>query len=90
MSADDTKPLLKELRLIRQLRLVQLYQHPSKLFWVNFTMGVARGLGTLVGVSVFLALSVYILSFFEWVPFIGEFISEVISYIQGVKTTISY
>ena len=61
MSTKNLESLTKELNSVKSLRLVQIYQHPAKLFWVNFMIGVARGLGTLVGASVFLALSVYFL-----------------------------
>lgn len=85
MPKNPSDPLIKELREMRKLKLVQLYQKPGKLFWINFVIGVARGLGTLAGVSIFLALFVYVLSYLQWVPFLGDFITEIISYIEAVK-----
>jgi len=77
--------LIKEIQSLKELRLVQVYQHPWRMLWINFIIGVARGLGTLAGVSIFLTLFVYVLSGFQWVPILGNFISEILLYIEGVK-----
>ncbi|RVU83500.1 hypothetical protein EOL70_15800 [Leucothrix sargassi] len=45
--------------------------HPWRVVWVNFVAGVFRGLGTLVGASIVIALVVWMLSIFKQVPLIG-------------------
>lgn len=85
MPKSKSDELISELQSLRELKIVQAYQKPAKMFWINFLIGVARGIGTLAGVSIFLTLFVYILSQFQWLPVMGDVITEILLYIEGVK-----
>jgi len=43
----------------------------------NFIGGIAWGLGTVVGATVIVALLLWILSFFNYIPVIGNFASTI-------------
>lgn len=66
-----------------KLQAVQIYENKFKLFGYHFLIGVAHGLGAFFGASVLIGLVVVILSEFQWVPFIGEFIVKVIEYLKA-------
>lgn len=63
---------------------VSYLEHPRRLIWANFVGGVARGFGTLVGLTVVAALAVYILKFLLTLnlPLISSYIAELIVLIQ--------
>ena len=63
---------------------VSYLEHPRKLIWVNFIGGVAKGFGTIVGLTVVAALAVYFLRFLLTLnlPLIGSYIAELIIMIQ--------
>lgn len=47
---------------------------PWHSFWINFIMGIARGLGFVIGATVVATLVVWIMSrFLSQLPFIGDF-----------------
>ena len=63
---------------------VSYLEHPKRLIWSNFVSGVAKGFGTLVGLTVVAALAVYILKFLLTLnlPLISSYIAELIVLIQ--------
>lgn len=85
MPTSKADTLIEEIQSLKDLKIVQSYQKPSRLFWINFMIGVARGIGALAGVSIFMTVFVYILSQFQWVPVMGDIITEILLYIEGVK-----
>lgn len=56
---------------------IQYVSSPWRIVWVNFVAGVFRGLGTLIGASLVIALLVWILSLFVNTPLIGEYATKV-------------
>lgn len=61
---------------------VHLLESPWKLLWVNFTSGVARGLGIGVGFAVLGAMVIYVLKSLVTVPLIGNFIAQIVEIVQ--------
>lgn len=61
---------------------VKLLESPWKLLWVNFTSGVARGLGIGVGFAILGAFVVYVLKSLVTVPVIGNYIAEIVEIVQ--------
>ena len=64
---------------------VNLVQRPKRMIWVNFISGVARGLGFTVGVTILGALAIYFLSKMIDMPLIGDFISELLDYVDATQ-----
>lgn len=47
---------------------------PMYTFWINFLMGIARGLGFVIGATVIVAIVVWIISsILTQLPFVGDF-----------------
>jgi phage shock protein PspC (stress-responsive transcriptional regulator) len=55
---------------------------PWRIVWTNFVAGIFRGLGTLLGASMVIALLIWLLTLVADMPLVGE-------YANNVKTTVS-
>lgn len=65
--------------------IVENYMNPKKRIITNFTAGLSRGLGMTIGTFVVLGLLGYILSLFVEMPLIGDYIADLLSYIEQSK-----
>ncbi|GED32716.1 DUF5665 domain-containing protein [Brevibacillus centrosporus] len=70
---------------IRLADIVQNYTAPRKLLWINFLAGLARGLGLTLGTAIVLALLGSLLSQFLSIPIIGDYIKDLVDYVQSYK-----
>ena len=66
------------------MEYVSYLENPRRLIWSNFVSGVARGFGTVVGVTVVTACVLYFLKFLLTLnlPLISSYIAEFIRLIQ--------
>jgi hypothetical protein len=64
---------------------VYFLEHPRKMLWANFINGLARGFGIAVGFTLLGAVAIYILNLIVKInlPYIGEFISEIVKIVQN-------
>ena len=69
---------------MKLVEYVSYLENPRKLIWSNFISGVARGLGTVIGVTVVAACVLYFLRFLLTLnlPLISSYIAEFIKLIQ--------
>lgn len=65
--------------------IIENYSNPKKRIITNFTAGLSRGLGLTLGTFVFLGLLGLILSQFVNMPVIGQYIADLLSYIDDYK-----
>ena len=68
----EVRALRQELAHLRRHRMVLLYQSVPQVLLFKFAMGMAVGLGTVIGATVLLSLIVWLLSQIEFIPIIGE------------------
>lgn len=66
---------------------VELLNKPSRLIYINFIAGVARGFGIAVGFTILGALVVLILRKLMLLnlPLVGDFLAELVKYVQESK-----
>jgi len=66
---------------------VDLLNNPGKLLYINFISGVARGFGIAIGFTILGAIAFYVLRRLEVLnlPVIGDFIAELVKYVQESK-----
>ena len=66
------------------IEYVSYLENPRKLIWSNFISGVAKGFGTVVGLTVVTACVLYFLKFLlqHNLPLISSYIAEFIRLIQ--------
>lgn len=55
----------------------------KKEFFQRILLGVAYGIGTILALAIVSPLLVYVLSKIEWVPVVGEFVSNVIQNLES-------
>lgn len=60
---------------------------PLKAMGIGFLKGLAFGFGSILGATVVVALFVYILSKFQFVPAVGDFVKNLLEYMKtaGIK-----
>lgn len=59
----------------------EIHRSRKHIFFNNFLGGIAWGLGATVGVSIFLGILAFILSKINVIPYVGEFVSGIASYV---------
>lgn len=67
---------------------IELLRQPSRLLYLNFLAGIARGLGMAIGFALLGALLIYILRRLAILnlPLIGSFIAELVKIVQSQLT----
>ena len=80
---DKIAYLLEESRVGDVLRN---YNNPRRVLMINLLAGLARGLGLTVGTAIVLGLAGYVLSHFLSIPIIGDYVSDIISYVEQYGT----
>jgi len=70
---------------IRLADVIQNYTAPRKLLWTNFLAGLARGLGLTIGTAIVLAILGWLLSKFISIPIIGDYVKQLIDYVNTYK-----
>jgi len=82
----EVRGLREELALLRQHKMVMLYQSPMRVLFFRFCTGMAVGLGTVIGASMLLSIIIWALSTIEFIPIIGEWSVMLAEEIQGLMT----
>lgn len=59
----------------------EIHRSRKHIFFNNFLGGIAWGLGATVGVSIFLAILAFVVSQINLIPYVGEFVSSIASYV---------
>ena len=63
---------------------------PWRIVWANFVAGVFRGLGAIIGASVFIAFLIWLLTLFVDAPLIGEYAQDVKDSVMGYVNETNY
>ncbi|MCK5726370.1 MAG: hypothetical protein KAH22_06060 [Thiotrichaceae bacterium] len=56
---------------------IRYTSNPWRIVWTNFIAGIFRGLGTVIGASIVIALIFWVLSLFAKMPVVGEYALEI-------------
>lgn len=68
----EVRALRQELGMLRQHKMVLLYQSVPRVLLFRFVSGMVVGLGTVIGATALLSLIVWSLSQIEFIPIIGD------------------
>lgn len=79
-----TEELTRTMEKTRIAEYVQYLDRPGRLLWTNFLIGVARGLGSTIGLAVVIGLLVFFLQkiLLLNLPIISDFIADFIRMVQ--------
>ncbi|GAB5448065.1 DUF5665 domain-containing protein [Gymnodinialimonas sp.] len=79
----EVRALREELTFLRKHRMFQVYQSVPRVLFFRFAVGMAVGLGTVIGATVLLSLIIWALSQIEFIPIIGEWSAQIAQEIEG-------
>ncbi len=78
----QTEQINNQLLKLNQHKMIKAYNSIPQLLWFHLLKGVAFGLGSVLGATVVLSALVYVLSQFEFIPYIGEWVSEILDIVK--------
>ena len=77
--------LRREIERLNGHRMLRIYGSTGRLLWHQFLRGLAFGLGSVVGATILVSVLVYVLSFVDFVPVLGEWAAEIIRIVEGAE-----
>lgn len=82
--ASITEELTRTMEKTRIAEYVDYLEHPVRLMWTNFLIGIARGLGSTIGLAIVLGLLIFVVQelILLNLPVISDFIADFILMIQ--------
>tara|TARA_Y100000310_G_scaffold334072_1_gene412944 strand:+ start:509 stop:799 length:291 start_codon:yes stop_codon:yes gene_type:complete len=60
--------------------------HPGKNLFLHFLRGIVYGLGVIVAVALVIPLAILLIDQIQWVPLVGDFLQEVVTRMEQVRT----
>ena len=63
--------------------IFKIYNSTKKILFVSFLKGLASGLGWIIGATILVSLLTYILSQIEFIPILGDIVSQLIQEIEA-------
>jgi hypothetical protein len=75
--ATEIAALRAEVARLNAHRFVRDLNSPLRMLAFTFARGLALGLGTVLGASILVSVSVYLLAQINFLPIIGEWASEI-------------
>ncbi len=78
-----SKPDYEQLGRMIQNVYETAYADKKKIYSMSFVKGVATGFGGVIGATVMIAIFIWVLSFFNDIPLIGNFIDSVQTTIEN-------
>lgn len=79
----QSEQMNQQLHQLNEHKLVQTYNSIPRLLWFHLLKGAAFGLGSVLGATVVLSSLIYVLSQIEFIPVIGDWVSEIIKVVQA-------
>ena len=79
-----TEELTRTMEKTRIAEYVQYLERPWRLIWTNFLIGIARGLGSTIGLAIVIGLLIFFLQNLLMLnlPIISDFIADFIHMVQ--------
>jgi hypothetical protein len=60
----------------------KIYRSKKRIIFDNFLAGIAWGVGSVIGATIFIAILAYFLSKINFVPVVGDFVTEVNQFVE--------
>lgn len=88
-TAEQVQRLAVVLKRSRLAEYVELMNCPWNLMWRSFVAGMCRGAGFALGFVLLSALALYLLNLLAdlGIPILGDFIAELLVYVESVQVT---
>ena len=74
--------LAEAIETLNDHNLMRIYSSSRRIIWTNFLLGLAFGLGSVIGASIIVYITVQILAQIEFIPTLGDWALRLISEIE--------
>ncbi|MGA1760799.1 MAG: DUF5665 domain-containing protein [Paracoccaceae bacterium] len=78
----DKENLTNAVRELLDHKLLRDYSSTWRILWLNFLRGLAFGLGSVIGATILVYLTIQILAQIEFIPILGEWAVQLIEQIE--------
>jgi hypothetical protein len=78
----DKENLTNAVRELLEHKLLRDYSSTWRFLWLNFLRGLAFGLGSVIGATILVYLTIQILAQIEFIPILGEWAVQLIEQIE--------
>ena len=82
-SDNEIKKLSEAIKSLNNNNIFKIYNSTKKILFISFLKGLASGLGWIIGATILVSLLTYILSQIEFIPILGDIVSQLIKEIEG-------
>ena len=80
---NDIKKLSEAINSLNNNNIFKIYNSIKKILFISFLKGLASGLGWIIGATILVSLLTYILSQIEFIPILGDIVSQLIKEIEA-------
>ena len=80
---NETKKLSEAIKNLNNNNIFKIYNSTKKILFISFLKGLASGLGWIIGATILVSLLTYILSQIEFIPILGDIVSQLIEEIEA-------
>lgn len=89
--AKEIHILSKEINRMKSMEFIKVFKHPWKFLGFSLMKGIMIGFGSVLGATIFISIFIYILAQISLVPFVGDFVKDVMTQIKsGESITTQY
>ena len=78
----DKETLTNAIRDLLDHKLLRDYSSTWRILWLNFLRGLAFGLGSVIGATILVYLTIQMLAQIEFIPILGEWAVQLIEQIE--------
>jgi len=80
---NEIKKLSEAIKSLNNHNIFKIYNSTKKILFISFLKGLASGLGWIIGATILVSLLTYILSQIEFIPILGDIVSQLIQEIEA-------
>ena len=80
---NEIKKLSEAIKSLNNNNIFKIYNSTKKILFISFLKGLASGLGWIIGATILVSLLTYILSQIEFIPILGDIVSQLIEEIES-------
>ena len=80
---NEIKKLSEAIKSLNNNNIFKIYNSAKKILFISFLKGLASGLGWIIGATILVSLLTYILSQIEFIPILGDIVSQLIEEIEA-------
>ena len=80
---NEIKKLSDSIKSLNNSNIFKIYNSTKKILFVSFLKGLASGLGWIIGATILVSLLTFILSQIEFIPILGDIVSQLIQEIEA-------